>query len=201
MPRSRLSPSGCVAALAGFALIGFQGLWVTMVAEAAGPGQVGAATGFGITFIALAIAISPPLYGLVADLAGNYRSIWAVLALVLAAAFIPALLLPGQKPHRHTGQPSPRLRRERDRRHLTPRGRGARFAQSSRVCRNTSGFRIQARGQFSLVGKCPRLYTESSCIRHTRDNCANLAPLPRGVSDVGHARVSAAVNPPRGSQV
>jgi predicted MFS family arabinose efflux permease len=85
-----------VAAVAGFALIGFQGLWVTMIVEAAGPAEAGAATGFGITFIALAIAISPPLYGLVADLAGTYRAIWAALALVLAAAFIPALLLPAE---------------------------------------------------------------------------------------------------------
>ena len=85
-----------VAALAGFALIGFQGLWVTMIAEAVGPAQAGAATGFGITFIALAITISPPLYGLVADLAGSYRAIWAALALVVAAAFIPAFLLPDE---------------------------------------------------------------------------------------------------------
>jgi MFS family permease len=82
-----------VAALAGFALIGFQGLWVTMIAEAVGPEQAGAATGFGITFVALAIAISPPLYGLVADLAGSYRAIWLALSIVLAAAFIPASLL------------------------------------------------------------------------------------------------------------
>ncbi len=79
-----------VAALAGFALIGFQGLWVTMIAEAAGPGRAGAATGFGITFVAAGIAASPPLYGLVADLTGSYRSIWAALAVVLAAALVPA---------------------------------------------------------------------------------------------------------------
>jgi predicted MFS family arabinose efflux permease len=92
-----------VAALAGLALIGFQGLWVTMIAEAAGPAQAGAATGFGITFVALAIAISPPLYGLVADLAGSYRAIWAALALVLAAALIPALLLPDETADRKGG--------------------------------------------------------------------------------------------------
>ena len=79
-----------VAALAGFALIGFQGLWVTMIAEAAGPARAGAATGFGITFVAAGIAASPPLYGLVADLTGSYRAIWAALAIVLAFALIPA---------------------------------------------------------------------------------------------------------------
>ena len=81
------------AILAGLALIGYQGLWVTMVAEAAGPERVGAATGLAITFIGASIALSPPLYGLVADLAGTYRAIWAVLAVVLGIAFIPAVMI------------------------------------------------------------------------------------------------------------
>ena len=103
MPRSApLAVWGVLAALAGLALIGFQGLWVTMISEAAGPDRAGAATGFGITFVAFAIAASPPLYGLVADLAGSYRAIWAALALVLAVAFIPALLVPGAPSRRPT---------------------------------------------------------------------------------------------------
>ncbi|MGI8421276.1 MAG: hypothetical protein ACR2MU_03295, partial [Gaiellaceae bacterium] len=78
---------------AGLGVIGFQGLWVTMVAETAGPERVGAATGFAITFVTAAIALSPPLYGLVADAAGTYRALWAVLAGVLTLAFVPALLI------------------------------------------------------------------------------------------------------------
>jgi MFS family permease len=81
------------AIVAGLALIGYQGLWVTMVAEAAGPARVGAATGLAVTFVTAAIALSPPLYGLVADLAGSYRAIWAVLAVILGVAFVPALLV------------------------------------------------------------------------------------------------------------
>jgi MFS family permease len=84
---------GCIVALAGLALIGYQGLLITMIAEVAGPERVGAATGFAITFIACAIAASPPLYGLVADLAGSYRAIWAALAVVLAVALLPAMLV------------------------------------------------------------------------------------------------------------
>jgi MFS family permease len=82
-----------VAALAGLALVGYQGLMVTMVAEAAGPARAGAATGFSVTFVAASIAISPSLYGLVADLAGSYRAIWAALACVLVVAFVPAALV------------------------------------------------------------------------------------------------------------
>jgi MFS family permease len=82
-----------VAAFAGLGLIGYQGLWVTMVAEAAGAQRVGAATGFAVSFTNVSIALSPPLYGLVADAAGSYRAIWAALAGVLALAFVPALLI------------------------------------------------------------------------------------------------------------
>jgi MFS family permease len=93
-PRS--APVGVLAAVAvvaGIGLIGYQGLWITMVAEAAGPQRVGAATGFSITFVTVSIAASPPLYGAVADAAGSFRAIWAALAAVLLLAFVPALLV------------------------------------------------------------------------------------------------------------
>jgi ACS family hexuronate transporter-like MFS transporter len=94
VPRTApLALIGVIVAVAGLALIGYQGLWITMIAEVAGPERVGAATGFAITFVAGAIAASPPLYGLVADIAGTYRAIWAVLAAVLVVAFVPALLV------------------------------------------------------------------------------------------------------------
>jgi MFS family permease len=82
-----------LAAFAGFALIGYQGLWITLVAEMAGPRRVGAATGFAVTFVQAAIALTPPLYGLVADVSGSYRAIWAALVGVLLLAFVPAALV------------------------------------------------------------------------------------------------------------
>jgi MFS family permease len=92
-PTAPIAVIGLIVALAGVALIGYQGLWITMIAEVAGPERVGAATGFAITFVAGAIAASPPLYGLVADLTGTYRAIWAVLAAVLVVALLPAALV------------------------------------------------------------------------------------------------------------
>ena len=82
-----------VAGLAGLALIGYQGLWITMIAEAAGPARVGAATGFAVTFVTVAIASTAPLYGLAADLAGSYRAVWVVLSCVLLLALVPASLV------------------------------------------------------------------------------------------------------------
>jgi MFS family permease len=82
-----------MASIAGLSLIGYQGLWITMLAESAGTRQVGAATGFAITFVTISMALSPPLYGLIADAAGTYRAVWAALAVVVALAFIPAALV------------------------------------------------------------------------------------------------------------
>jgi predicted MFS family arabinose efflux permease len=93
-PRS--APIGvfvAVAALGGFALIGYQGLWITLLAEMAGPRRVGAATGFAVTFVQISIALTPPLYGLVADVSGTYRAVWGVLVCVLLLALIPATLI------------------------------------------------------------------------------------------------------------
>lgn len=101
VPRSApLAILAALAFLAGIALIGWQGLWVTMMAELAGPDRAGTATGFAITFIVLAVTVTPPLYGLVADLAHGYRAIWGVLSVVLVAAFVPALRL-----HERDGRP------------------------------------------------------------------------------------------------
>jgi MFS transporter, ACS family, hexuronate transporter len=82
-----------LAALAGFALIGYQGLFITLLAEMAGPRRVGAATGFAVTFVQSAIALTPPLYGLVADVSGSYRAVWAVLVVALLLALVPAMLI------------------------------------------------------------------------------------------------------------
>jgi MFS family permease len=92
-PTAPIALIGVIVAIAGLALVGYQGLWITMIAEVAGPARVGAATGFAITFVAGAIAASPPLYGLVADLTGTYRAIWGVLAGVLVLALVPAALV------------------------------------------------------------------------------------------------------------
>lgn len=87
-----------MASIAGLSLIGYQGLWITMLAESAGTRQVGAATGFAITFVTISMALSPPLYGLAADAAGTYRAVWAALAVVVALAFIPAALVRESRP-------------------------------------------------------------------------------------------------------
>jgi predicted MFS family arabinose efflux permease len=91
--RASLALLAVVALVAGLSLIGYQGLWLTTVAELGGPSRAGEVMGFGLMFIAVAAVLSTPLYGLVADLAGDFSAIWVALAGVLAVAFVPAALL------------------------------------------------------------------------------------------------------------
>jgi sugar phosphate permease len=89
----RTAPFAVLMVVAGSSVVGFQGLWVTMLAEFSPPERVGATTGFAITFTVTSVTLTPPVLGAVADLAGTYRAIWVVLAGLLALAFIPALLV------------------------------------------------------------------------------------------------------------
>jgi MFS family permease len=86
-----------VVAVAGLGVIGFQGMFITMIADAAGPAHVGAATGFAVTFVQMTLVVSIPLYGLVADHLG-YHAVWGALTCVLAVAALPAVLVREQEP-------------------------------------------------------------------------------------------------------
>jgi len=81
------------SALAGVGVIGFQGLYMVMLADSVDAASVGAATGWSVSFVQIAIVVASPLYGLLADWSGSYHTIWAVLTCVLAAAFVPAALV------------------------------------------------------------------------------------------------------------
>jgi MFS family permease len=72
------------AVFAGATLIGHQGVWYAMLAEASGRNRIGAASGFAATFV---------LMGTVVDIAGTHRAVWLVLAAVIALAFVPAYAL------------------------------------------------------------------------------------------------------------
>jgi predicted MFS family arabinose efflux permease len=90
------TPAGLTAvavALVGVGVIGFQGLMIAMIADAAGPANMGAATGWSVTFVQVTVVAAAPLYGLAADWSGSYHTIFAVLTAVLALAFVPAALI------------------------------------------------------------------------------------------------------------
>lgn len=84
---------GVCAFLAGLSVIGWQGIFITAISEIAGPLRAGAATGFGLTFVSIAITAAPPLYGLIADLAGGFRLMWLAIGAVVLLSFVPAALV------------------------------------------------------------------------------------------------------------
>jgi sugar phosphate permease len=69
--------------IVGFSLLGWPGLWITLVCEVAGPWRAGAATGFALTFVTVAGFVSPPVYGLIIDLTQSFRAMWLALSFVL----------------------------------------------------------------------------------------------------------------------
>ncbi|WP_187368745.1 MFS transporter [Baekduia soli] len=77
------------AALGGFCLIGWQGLWVTMVSELAPEGSSATAVGFALLFTNAGIVIWPPLLGLTADLTGSFRWSWVLLGTALLLSLWP----------------------------------------------------------------------------------------------------------------
>lgn len=89
--RTPLAVLVVTAALAGVGLVGFQGLWVTMIAESAEPSRIGAAMGAATMGVQIAAAGAIPLYGLLADLTGTYRAVWIALAAALLVSTVPAM--------------------------------------------------------------------------------------------------------------
>jgi MFS transporter, ACS family, hexuronate transporter len=86
------------AVLLGLTVIGFQGLWLTMLAEVSDPQNVGASTGFAVMCTIGAVTATPPLFGAFADWLGTYRAVWLLLIGVLLVAILPVLRLQ-REPH------------------------------------------------------------------------------------------------------
>jgi sugar phosphate permease len=81
--------TGLVAALAlalGLTAIGWNGLFLTFLAEQAGPGRAGTAIGLGVSAVFLGAVVSPPLFGWIVDRTGSYQLAWLLVAGVLVAA-------------------------------------------------------------------------------------------------------------------
>ena len=73
-------------AVSGFAIVGWNGAFYAFVAERAGPGQVGRASGEALSFVFGGAVAVPPLLGLLADATGSWQSLWAASATGVALA-------------------------------------------------------------------------------------------------------------------
>ncbi len=79
-----------VAAL-GFTAVGWNGIFLALMAEQAPPELAATAVGLAVTGVFVAIVLTPPLFGLVVDRTGSYQLAWWLLAAVLVAG-LPLLI-------------------------------------------------------------------------------------------------------------
>ena len=66
-----------VVAGVGLALIGWNGAYHALLADRAGPGKVGRASGDALVFVFAGSVVLPPLLGLLADSVDSWRPLWA----------------------------------------------------------------------------------------------------------------------------
>jgi len=67
----------------GFSVFGWGGLYFAAIAEFAGLERAGSAIGFSLLFNRIGILIAPPIFGLIADLRGNYNYSWLFFGAVI----------------------------------------------------------------------------------------------------------------------
>lgn len=70
----------------GFSAIGWNGIYLTLVAELAGADRAGTATGASLSIIYLGVLFGPPLFGFLVDRTGSYSSSWLIASCIVAAA-------------------------------------------------------------------------------------------------------------------
>jgi len=81
-----------LVALAGTSVVGWNGAYYGLVAETAGPGNVGRVSGHVLVLIFAGSVVFPPLLGALVDAAGSWRPLWGTCAglVALAAAVLAA---------------------------------------------------------------------------------------------------------------
>jgi len=75
-----------VISLTGLVLVGWNGAYHALVADRAGPGRIGRASGEALVFIFGGSVVLPPLLGLLADSTDSFAPLWGTAAGLVAAA-------------------------------------------------------------------------------------------------------------------
>jgi MFS family permease len=83
-----------IAAALGLALVGWNGAYHALVAERAGAGRIGKASGNALVFVFAGAVALPPLLGILGDALDSWPALWAVdAAVVILAALVLAATL------------------------------------------------------------------------------------------------------------
>lgn len=87
--------------LLGMTGMGWMGLYFTFIGESVGSEKTGLATGLALIFLRAGVIVSPPIFGLIADISGNYNLSWLVLAFTI---FLIGLIYFQQKRFMQSGK-------------------------------------------------------------------------------------------------
>ena len=79
---------GVMVFLFGACAIGWNGIYLTLVAELAGKGKEGIALGTSLTIIFVGQFLGPPIFGHIVDVTGTYRYAWLTFSLLMVGATI-----------------------------------------------------------------------------------------------------------------
>ncbi|MFH0811704.1 MAG: MFS transporter, partial [Pseudomonadota bacterium] len=85
-------PFWCVGVLVfvlGTCAIGWNGIYLTLVAELAGRGREGMAIGTSLTIVFIGVLFGPPLFGYIVDTTGSYDDAWIIFSLMMVVATVP----------------------------------------------------------------------------------------------------------------
>jgi predicted MFS family arabinose efflux permease len=89
---------GLLAVVLGVSAIGWQGNWVALISELAGPTAQGRTVGLSMTVTYAGVAVGPPLVGFLVDRAGSWPLAWTVLAAILAVGSLVLLPVRERRP-------------------------------------------------------------------------------------------------------
>lgn len=72
--------------ISGFCMIGWNGMYLTLVAELAGRDRAGMATGVSIFIGSLGMVLGPPFFGYIVDLTKSYSYSWFIFSIMIGLA-------------------------------------------------------------------------------------------------------------------
>ncbi|MEH7125834.1 MFS transporter [Bacillus sp. JJ1503] len=76
-----------IIAIFGFAVSGFNGIWMNLASELVPPEQSGISSGISLTLGSVGVMIVPPLFGLMVDQAGSFTNGWLLITGIMVIVF------------------------------------------------------------------------------------------------------------------
>ncbi|MDN4076005.1 MFS transporter [Fictibacillus terranigra] len=82
-----------VVAVFGFAVSGFNGIWMNLASELVRPEHAGISSGLSIMIGSLGVMVAPPFFGLMVDMNGNYTYGWLFVTFLLCIVIMILLAM------------------------------------------------------------------------------------------------------------